>query len=493
MRTLSTVFATCFFFAVAICQAAASTAAERPSVLLIYADDQRADTIGAYGNPHIRTPNLDRLTEEGQSFRRTYCMGSNNGAVCVPSRAMLLTGRSLFHVSEKLDQGEPLMPRVFSDAGYRTFFTGKWHNGYGKDAENALSRAFDTGDAIYLGGMGDHLALPLVTLRNGRAENRRVAGRYSTELFTEAATGFLERSRGSSDPFFLYVAMTAPHDPRQPPQGYGERFADSPPPLPPNFLPQHPFDNGSLVLRDENLAAWPRDPAVIREQLGQYYAMIEHLDAHVGRLVESARRADPNVIVVYAADHGLALGSHGLLGKQSVYEHSMRAPLIFAGPGIEAGENERLTYLFDIFPTLAELCGVPLPPGVDGVSQALVLAGEDAPARDALYLSYKGQQKAAVTDEWKLIRYPEVGVEQLFHLAKDPHEVHDLIDVPEHAAKRDELQSLLRSLHAAADDRFALAVDSLKPRERDLTGTPRKADRWQPDWIVERYFEADEQ
>ena len=478
--------------------ACAADAAAAPNVVLIYTDDQRADTLSAYGNTEIRTPNLDRLAGEGFNFRRNYCMGAYNGAVCVPSRAMLLTGRQLFNVSEKLNEDEPLMPRVFSDAGYDTFMTGKWHNGYGPDAVRAITRAFDNGAAIYLGGMANHLQVPLVDLVDGSVENRRIGDGYSTDLFEQAAIDFLN-SRAESDtaeqkPFFLYVATTAPHDPRQPPEGYGDRFADAPPSLPPNFLPQHEFDNGSLVLRDENLAAWPRDPDVVREQLGQYYAMIEHLDAAIGRIVETARRVGgEDTIIVYAADHGLALGSHGLLGKQSVYEHSLRSPMIFAGPSVVSGETNELTYLYDIFPTLCSLCGVEAPNGVDGLSLAPLLEGESIAGRDAILLTHKANQKAIVEQDWKLIRYPKVDHTQLFHLASDAHETTNLADDPAHADRVRAMLARLQVLQAAVGDESPLTVESPKPLRRDLTGTPRKADQWQPQWIVDRYFEADEQ
>ena len=468
----------------------ASTAWARPSVVLIYTDDQRADTVAAFGNPAIRTPNLDRLVGRGFSFRRAYCQGSNNGAVCVPSRAMLLTGRDLFSVSEKLDQGEPLMPRVFSDAGYRTFFTGKWHNGYGADAMRACRRAFDNGAAIYLGGMGNHRTLPLRDLRDGEFTPPEVTDTYSTERFADAAVDFLSDAAGSDEPFFLYVAVTAPHDPRQPPEQTRDYYESHRPPLPANFLPQHPFDNGALVLRDENLLAWPRDPDQVRDQLAAYYAMIEHLDTHVGRIVDAAEAASDEVIIVFAADHGLALGSHGLLGKQSVYEHSMRSPVIVTGPGIVSGESDALVYLFDLFPTLADLTGVPLPAGVDGRSLAAALQGEPPPQRDALLLAYKDVQRAVVEDRYKLIRFPKIDKTVVFDLQTDPHETRDISDQqPELTAR---LLSRLRQLQAEYGDPVPLEVTDPRPAFRDLTGTPRKADQWQPDWIVKKYFDTTE-
>ena len=144
------------------------------------------------------------------------------------------------------------------------------------------------------------------------------------------------------------------------------------PPLPENFLPQHPFDNGILKnIRDENLAPYPRPRELISDQLCEYYGLITHLDEQVGRILtalELSGHAD-DTIIIYASDHGLALGSHGLLGKQSLYEHSMRSPLILAGPGIPAGRSTAaFTYLFDLFPTICALAGVKPPAGLAGAT-----------------------------------------------------------------------------------------------------------------------------
>ncbi len=107
-------------------------------------------------------------------------------------------------------------------------------------------------------------------------------------------------------------------------------------------MPQHPFDHGALIIRDENLAAWPRTEEVVRDQLAEYYGLITHLDEQVGRILAALDENGQaeNTIVVYAADHGLAVGSHGLLGKQNLYEHSMRCPLIVRGPGIPQGSTD---------------------------------------------------------------------------------------------------------------------------------------------------------
>ena len=257
----------------------------RPNILFLFADDQRADTIAAWGNEHIRTPNLDRLVHEGFSFRYNYCLGSNGGAVCVPSRAMLNTGRAYFRVPTDL-AGVPLLSEVLRQAGYATFATGKWHNG-----EASFLRAFDRARTVFFGGMADHTKVPLRDLvEPGKLSEERVGEGFSSEMFADAAIDFLKNYQGDQ-PFYAYVAFTAPHDPRQPPRSYREMYYKDPPPLPRNFLPQHPFDNGALIGRDENLGPWPRPPAMIQDQLSEYYGLITHLDEQVGRILEALAKA----------------------------------------------------------------------------------------------------------------------------------------------------------------------------------------------------------
>ena len=222
----------------------------RPNILFLFADDQRADTIGAHGNAHIRTPNLDGLVRGGFSFRRNYVFGGNSGAVCVPSRAMLMSGKTWFHVNTQTLEGAKLLPELFRENGYVTFGTGKWHNG-----QPSWLRAFARGEAVMFGGMSDHEKVPVRDLGpDGRLTEVRTGTKYSSELFADAALRFLE-SHDGKQPFFLYAAFTAPHDPRQPGPGFPADYANRPP-LPPDFLPQLPFDNGAMTGgRDENLGA----------------------------------------------------------------------------------------------------------------------------------------------------------------------------------------------------------------------------------------------
>jgi len=416
---------------------------KRPTVLVLLSDDQRFDTIGALGNPEVQTPNLDRLVARGYVFRNNFVMGSTQPAVCLPSRAMLQSGRSLWRVPGNLS-GVPTWGETMRRAGYAAFGAGKWHNGV-----ESYARSFSQGGPIFFGGMCDHLSVPAFDFDpSGKypAKNRRIFTKFSSELFADAAVDFLHHYR-AAEPFFLYVAFTAPHDPRMAPEEYVRRYDPAKITLPRNFMPQHPFDNGELQIRDELLAPFPRTPEIVREHIAAYYAMITHLDAQIGRVLaalEETGHAD-DTVVVFSSDNGLAVGQHGLLGKQNLYEHSVRMPLLFAGPGIPRGESPALVYLYDLFPTICELAGLPAPRDIDGRSLVPLWRAEQKPVRDHVLLAYRDVQRAIRESRWKLIRYRVGGVTttQLFDLDHDPWELDNRADDPALSSERNRLELLL--------------------------------------------------
>ena len=466
---------------------AAQGQTKRPNILVLFADDQRADTIAAHGNPHIKTPHLDRLAAAGTSFRRNYTFGSNNGAVCVPSRAMLMSGKTWFHIDAPTLNGEKLLPELLGENGYSTFGTGKWHNG-----QPSWLRAFQRGKTIMFGGMSDHSKVPVRDLGpDGKLTAERGGAQFSSEMFADSAIDFLQ-TRDKSKPFFAYVAFTAPHDPRMPPMAHREAYYKNLPPLPKNFQPQLPFDNGQMRGgRDENLGAWPRTEKMVRDQLAEYYGMITHLDEQIGRVLKALQQTGEaeNTIIIYTADNGLALGSHGLLGKQSVFEHSMRTPLMISGPGVPRGKStQAFTYLLDLFPTLCDVTGVTPPAGLFGHSLRPVWQGRQAKVRDSLFLPFQDIQRAVRDDRWKLIGYPKIGHLQLFDLQTDPYETTNLIDRPEHAPHVARLRQLMREWQGKVGDQAVIPADNHTPERVDLTGRHRDPDQWQPDWIVKKYF-----
>lgn len=429
------------------------------NIVFLVSDDQRADTIAALGNAHIRTPHLDRLVREGTAFTNAFCMGSTIPAVCAPSRAMYLTGRGLFRAtvpgkdSQKFLPDHPTLPETFRAVGYVTCGIGKWHN-----PPAAFARSFTAGGPVFFGGMSNQFKVPVQDFApDGKYDRsrQRIGDKHSSELFADAAVEFLRSAEAKAKPFMLYVAFTSPHDPRTAPAEYRALYDPAKLPLPENFLAEHPFDNGELKIRDEALLPWPRTPEAIRGELADYYAMITHLDAQVGRILEaleSTGRAE-KTLVIFTSDHGLALGSHGLLGKQNLYDHSMRAPLLMRGPGVPKGAvSGAQCYLFDIFPTACELAGVGTPKTVEGRSLVPVFAKPGEEIRPHIFGAYRDVQRSIRTPEWKLIRYPKAGREQLFHVSKDPQETRDLAREQAHAPRLGELRDLLAAAQRENDD-----------------------------------------
>jgi len=432
-------------------------AADRPNVLFIFNDDQRADTIAALGNSVIRTPNLDRLCRQGMAFSRAYMQGGFNGATCVPSRAMLLSGQSLFHADEKLLRHQT-WPAAFGQAGYETFATGKWHNG-----AESLPLAFQTARAIFAGGMTDPLKAPLSNLEDGKLTKPKRAAKHACAVFSDEAVRFLKKHKGG--PFFCYVAFDGPHDPHVVPPTYPVRYFPDQLLLPPNFLPLHPFDNGDMTLRDEMLLPHPRTPELVEAMNADYYRYISYLDRQIGRILD-ALAASPNAsntFVVFSADSGVARGSHGLIGKQNLYEHSVRVPLIIAGPGIPAGtKSAAMCYLYDVLPTLGKLCGVTNQEPSEAREFSAALLNPNRPSRSELVFAYRGFQRAMRDDRWKLIRYPQINRTQLFDLVDDPFERNDLAGKPESDAKVQELLPRLESALKQYGDKCALTVPNPK-------------------------------
>ncbi len=424
-----------------------------PNVLFLVADDQRFDTIAPGRDAGVQTPNFDRLVNEGVTFTHHHNLGSCQGAVCVPARAMIHSGRSLFNLDGpgQMTTLHPTLPEAFGNAGYRTFGTGKWHNGL-----ETFNRSFQQGRDIFFGGMGNHWNVP-VTDRYALDEypaarpHRFVAGdhhgprtidqvyerfsngTHSTELFADAIIDFLHEAHRSPEerPFFAYAAFMAPHDPRTAPGDFHTLYDPADIELPENVLEEHPFDNGALDLRDEHLSTLPRDPAEVRRHIADYFAMITHLDSHLGRILDTLDRtgASENTIVVFTADHGLAVGQHGLLGKQNLYDHSLRVPLLMRGPGLPAGRAvDALSTHVDLYPTLAALAGLEEPDDLDGENLGNVLSGDASTTRDAVFAAYGDTQRAIRTRQYKLIEYLVDGerTTQVFDMDADPWETRDL-------------------------------------------------------------------
>ncbi|MEM7130198.1 MAG: sulfatase-like hydrolase/transferase [Chloroflexota bacterium] len=447
---------------------------ERPNILFIIADDHRHDAVGAFGDPVVQTPALDSLARQGTAFRHTYIMGGLSGAVCVPTRAAVHTGASVFRATPgamveggshlTIDPSFTLLPETFRSNGYSTFGTGKWHND-----RASFNRCFADGGNIFFGGMCDQDRVPVHQYDPSGAypaENRTRATGFSTELFCDTAIDFLAshaaEGLGDDEPFFLYVSLTSPHDPRMAPAPYSHMYLPDEMPIPPNFATEHPFDNGDMVLRDETLTAFPRTHQAIQRHMADYYAMITHQDNQIQRLLDSLATCgfDENTIVVYTSDHGLSVGQHGLMGKQNMYDHSVRIPLIISGPSIPVGQEVHgLAYQMDIFPTLCGLAQVPTPSTVEGETLVPQMRGQETKGRESVLSVYRDVQRMVTDGEWKYIQYTPSPITrkgsdriQLFHIKDDPWELKDLSGERAYQAEVARLSAILSDWQIQSGD-----------------------------------------
>ena len=437
---------------------------KKPNILFFFTDDQRFNTIHALGNDQIYTPTMDKLVKNGVSFKQAHIPSGSSGAVCMPSRAMLMTGRNLFRIKgagESIAKEHIMLGEYLQRHGYYSFGVGKWHNG-----TQSFNRNHNDGKDIFFGGMADHwnvpvydydpsgkyqgscpyIKHPLFTNKTHRRKyDHQYQGVHSSEFIANTAIQFLRNYR-HEQPFFLYVSFLAPHDPRTMPQKFLNMYKDKPIALPPNFMVQHPFNTGELKHRDERLASRPRKPEEIQRHIKEYFAMISHLDHEIGRVVKILEELNlmENTIIILAGDNGLALGQHGLMGKQNCYEHSNHVPLIFQGPKIPKSQQTKgFVYLFDIFPTICDLVGLPIPKTVDGKSMSVLIGDSTKILRDEIYYAFHKSQRALKTSKYKLIEYVKSGKHiktQLFDLESDPWETDDLSNNPDHSDLIDALR-----------------------------------------------------
>ena len=336
---------------------------------------------------------------------------------------MMMTGRTLFSLEnqgQRIPSEHTTFPEQFRKEGYCTCHVGKWH----QDVESH-HRSFETGKKIYgfqkngwYETCNGHWHTPVYdydptgqyeqdTFYNepplepfeGPFDKTKESGKHSAEMLTDAAIEFM-RERGEAEdgkPYLMYFAHLAPHDPRQYPARLSERYNTDTVSLPKNFMTKHPFDNGEMYVRDELLEGMPRRPEAIQQHVADYYAIIAHIDEQVGRILDELERTgeDENTIIVFAGDNGLACGQHGLPGKQNLYEHSIRVPLILAGPGVPKDEKRNaFCYLSDIYPTLCDLLGMDIPDTVEGRSLVPAFSDPTEKIRDTLHFAYRGVQRA---------------------------------------------------------------------------------------------------
>jgi|LSQX01.3.fsa_nt_gb choline-sulfatase len=451
----------------ALQKSAPGQSSDRPNFLFLFADDYRAEAIHALGCEAVYTPNIDRLVRQGTTFTNCYNQGGWHGAICMASRAMLITARHLWNAHllddrvPELAEAQQLWPQEMQAAGYSTFMSGKWHvncnpakvfqhvrhvrPGMPPDIESQYLRPEEnTPDPFD----------PADTTQGGYY----TGGKHWSEVVADDGVEFLRKRTKNEDPFFMYLSFNAPHDPRQSSRYWLDRYDAETIPLPDNFMTAYPWQKEigcSPDMRDERLAPFPRTARAIRTHLREYYAIISHLDAQIGRILDALQRSGraENTYIIFSGDNGLSLGSHGFMGKQNLYEHSMKVPLLFTGPGIPSDQRqEGLVYMQDLVPTVLELAGVTPQSPTDYQSLVPLLRGDSAAVRSQIYGAYMMLQRMVRNERYKLIHYPTIQRHRLYDLQQDPQELKDLSDDPRHASLLKEMQQELRRLQEEMRD-----------------------------------------
>ena len=461
-----------FYLLAVLLLSACGNKKDPPNILFVFADDQCYNTIRELGNEEVFTPTLDEMARHGTVFTTAYNMGGWHGAICVASRTMFNTGRFLWRANTletKLDtlavRGE-LWSKEMERLGYDTYMTGKWH------VNIQPSEIFQTVGSVR-GGMpgavpemydrpldeNDWEWTPWDTAFGGFWEG----GTHWSEVVANETKEFLDQSAQSENPFFMYVAFNAPHDPRQSPREYVEMYPLENISVPPNFLPLYPYKDSigcSAILRDEKLGPFPRTEYAVKVHRQEYYAIISHMDAQIGRILEHLKKTGQadNTYIFFSADHGLSVGQHGLMGKQSMYDHSMRPPMIVVGPDIPEGEKrEMAVYLQDIMATAIDYAGGKVPEWVEFNSlKPFIEEKESTSNYPEIYGAYMDLQRMIRVDNYKLIVYPKAGVVRLFDLDNDPYEMHDLSKGYHHKELIPEMFSKLEGLQAEMGDTLNL-------------------------------------
>lgn len=449
----------------------------KKNILFLITDDQRFDTIQALGNTEIKTPNLDKLVERGTSFTNAFIPGGTCGAVCMPSRAMIHTGKFLTELTdlgEEIPENHAVLGECLREKGYQTSGVGKWHNG-----TKSYHRSFSRGNSIFFGGMWDHWNVPInhydrtgkykklkTFIQDPFSSNKKVTfpaeeislGNHSTDLFADTLIEEIKEMAVKEEPFFLYGSFLAPHDPRTMPEEFQKMYNPDDLTIPTNFLPLHSFGFDILGERDETLEKYPREPQAIKQHLADYYAMISHIDSRIGDIVSELERFGivEDTLIVFCGDNGLSIGQHGLMGKQNLYDCSIRVPLLFAGPSVPKNKkiNEKVL-LMDIMPTLLEYAEISIPETITATSFWPLITEKEVQGRSEIYLIFTSKIRGLITDKYKFLDYrtKDGNYIQLFDRHKDQNEKYDLSNSPKYQKIINNMQKRMENCAVKTGDK----------------------------------------
>ncbi|MGI9469946.1 MAG: sulfatase family protein [Rubripirellula sp.] len=435
---------------------------DRPNILWYCTDQQRFDTIGALGNPHVTTPTIDSLVDNGVAFTHAYCQSP----ICTPSRSSFMTGMYPSRVhntrngNESFPNEPPVITKLIAESGYECGMVGKFHlQSSGHRTEPRIDDGFSYWQFSHAPRddwpEGHHYA-DWVQRKGGDLDAmRESAERVSPEMHqttwaSECAIEFIQRQQSASSPWLLNLNVYDPHPPFIPPKAYADRFD-------PKEMPGPHFRDSDLV-QQQKLASLdfqdelrtPEEHDAFRVQ-ALYYAMIAQIDDQLARILDclNATGQRDNTIILFTSDHGESLGDHGLMYKGCrFYEGLVRVPLIFSWPGhFQSGvQSDALVELLDMSSTLVEACGLSCPDAMQGKSLLPILRGEASAHElrpfvrseyfDALDPHFTGGTGTFGTmfrtRQFKLCMYHDKQIGELYDLSADPWEFDDLWDSPAH-------------------------------------------------------------
>jgi iduronate 2-sulfatase len=450
-------FPVCCLFLAFLTPAFAETKSEPAirNVLFIVSDDLKASVLGCYGDPVCRTPNIDRLASEGVVFERAYCQG----VWCAPSRVS-------FMFSRYQGEGQVNLGQHFRENGWYSARVGKIYHmrvpgdiiagTNGNDVESSWTERFNSqGNEAHTPGNYACLNLNIFSTElEGRQSTRmphrmfvtvRYEGDGSDQPDHKSATKAVELLRKHKDEkFFLAVGLVRPHYPMVAPQQFFDPY-----PWQKVALPRS-IDNDLTDIPKAGLAGTRNDKNPIgrypdnqKRMWTGYYASVAFMDEQVGRILDELERLKlrESTAIVFCSDHGYHLGEHGFWQKSNLHEEVTRVPLIISVPGFKPGRSRSLAELVDIFPTVTQLAGLPVPTDVQGKSLVPILKDNAAPVRDGALSLNRGHYSLR-TDDWSFMKYKDGSVE-IYDMKTDPNQFTNLADDPNHAADRKRMSAAL--------------------------------------------------
>ncbi len=450
----------------------------RPTIVLITADHMRGDALGCNGNPFVHTPHLDALAARGVTFVNAF----TSNPICVPARATITTG-NYSHVctgtknnAGRIRDDQIKLAEHFGRAGYATAAIGKLHYvPYSPPGMPRLLHGFDHCELCESGrivaqydphgeqrgledyhdylrdvGWGGYQRAHAIGNNDVHAAPSALPAEHHEERWVaDRSAAWLEGHLASrpEQPFLLWTSFAKPHSPYDPPEPYNRTYD-------PRALPAPVGSVELLADRDPLLRTWPlaygwdrMSPQAVQHSRAHYFGMVTFQDEMIGRLLGFLDRAGvlDQTVVVYASDHGDLLGDFGCFFKCNMFQGAVGVPLIMAGPGVAGqGANAELVGLQDILPTLAGLTGAALPHAVAGADLSAALARPGAAVREHFVsqsLDTPRQRAMVRTREWKYVYHELGGVEELYEVAGDRTELHNL--AREHRTVAAELRGVL--------------------------------------------------